>query len=340
MSRRDPARGSLLVIALWLVVILSLVAIALSRYLSTETRLMRYYTNRAQAEAWARAGVYLALTRLALDANVPEQTDPSELFYDWLGDEWALGSPAGPEDDPSVLVVELPRQGRVTVRITDEERKLDLNSADASSTVLESWLGVAEVAQAIVDYRDEPDPTEDRPDVQPPYYAKNGPILRLEELMEVPALQEHPEVKPTVFGEGTVSTQGRLNANTVSFGVLRALKGQTEEALALIRAFVDQRGAGADGQVGTSDDCLWTGDPDSLQRIADCLGTDPATVNNLIAGLESSSSVFRIEVTGWTATPPVQHRIEAIVRRGGAETPNTLQVAEQPFAILAWKEGS
>ena len=65
-------------------------AVAVSSYLSTETRLTRYHLARCQARAWAKAGVLLAMQRLASDAMQPEDASQPELAYDWLGDDWAV----------------------------------------------------------------------------------------------------------------------------------------------------------------------------------------------------------------------------------------------------------
>jgi len=286
----------------------------------------------------------LAMQRLALDAQQAGET------VDWLEDDWAVFPTTSPAADPTIWVLSLPPEGQgpatasgqVTIHITDEERRLDLNGALASPRVLQELLGVADVAQAIVDYRDTdnpPDPAEDRPDAQPPYFAKDAPIMVLEELLEVPAIQEHPDTIPTLMSQATSHTGGQLNINTASFEVLRAVKGTVVDP-GLIQTFVDRRGAGPDGEPGTADDCLWTPNANSLQQITDCLGlgTNFAPVNNLTAGLGYQSSVFRIAVEGQIATGAVRYRIQAIVRRGGSGH-SVIQISEVPFQILAWREG-
>jgi hypothetical protein len=168
--------------------------------------------------------------------------------------------------------------------------------------VLTELTGVPEVAQAIVDYRDAPAPDiEDRPDAQPPYRAKNAPPAAFEELLEIPALREQPEVVELLRQHVTVHPEAQGNVNTVSLEVLRAIKaallasGQLNASL--LEALVSRRGAGADGLVGTADDCLLTAEATSTQRLADCLGSSAATVQNLIQGLGYQSKVFRIAVT-------------------------------------------
>ena len=76
----------MLVITLWLVAMVSLIAIAVARSLSLEVRVAKYRAAREQARALARGGVSIALKRLADDAGSPEADGKA---YDWLGDDWA-----------------------------------------------------------------------------------------------------------------------------------------------------------------------------------------------------------------------------------------------------------
>ena len=50
-------KGSVLMVTLWLVAVLSMTAVALAGYLSTEARLTGYRVARAQARQWAKTGV-------------------------------------------------------------------------------------------------------------------------------------------------------------------------------------------------------------------------------------------------------------------------------------------
>ena len=70
---QDPPSGSLLIMSLWLVVILAVLAVAVARSLSVDVRLAKYRQAHDQARALARSGVYLALQRLARDAQAPEE---------------------------------------------------------------------------------------------------------------------------------------------------------------------------------------------------------------------------------------------------------------------------
>ena len=78
MARQDRRVGSLLIITLWLVTILSVLAIAVARYLSVEVRLTKHRLASEEAKALARSGVYLAMQRLTQDG----QPKPGGKVYD------------------------------------------------------------------------------------------------------------------------------------------------------------------------------------------------------------------------------------------------------------------
>lgn len=346
----------MLVIALWIVILLSIAAVALSRYLATETRLMRYHLAHAQVQAWARAGVYLAMERLAVDANTPESSNPDK-FYDWLGDDWAYLSQGSLPSDPTTWVVPLPVDlqnptlpgSQVNIQVTDEERKLDLNTA--VDPPLTNLLQNAQAVQAIIDYRD-PDsdgPHEGDLTLQPPYVPKNGPFTTLEELWDLPPVSADAAVVQQCDQETTVSlSQGTVNINTVSAAVLKALVNDTTLD-ALIDTFMTSR-PGVDGIFGTDDDCKATNKDSgtAAQELANCTTAgDPAPWVTLLSkstlSFDVSSSVFRIVAVGQNQQPSIQYRIEAIVLRGitgnGGPAGHTVQVSGQPFQLLAWKEG-
>ena len=113
--------GSLLIITLWLVTILSLLAIAIARYLSLEIRLTTYRAAREQAAILARDGVYLAMQRLAVDAKEGETPEGAsgQKPYDWPGDEWAqVTGISGSEPSRQIVIT-----------IDDEQRKVKIGRA-------------------------------------------------------------------------------------------------------------------------------------------------------------------------------------------------------------------
>ena len=333
------ASGSLLVMTLWLITILSVLAIAIGRYLSIDVRLAKYTLAREQAKTLARSGVYLAMQRLMRDATPGEAAyEP----YDWLGDEWANG--ASPDaDDPGAWVVQLQADGNgpsrvsgsVTIRLSDEERRLDVNTAPAPvlTALLLRLNGTPELADALIHYRD---PAEEAPVDEPPYYPKNAPVRAIEELVAIPGLRAvFPRLQPLVTAaQGAVSPQA-VNINTVEPDVLIALCGDP----AIVETLVANR-PGREGVWGTSDDCAATEMSQAATQLASVAcgfsGDTAPLVSHLslpTASFTISSSTFRVQVEARVEPDQVTHRIEAVVRRTGCGSG-----APDP-CIIEWKDG-
>jgi type II secretory pathway component PulK len=326
--------GSLLIVTLWLVTMLSVLSVAIGRYLSLSVKMTRYRAAREQARMLARSGVYLAMQRLADDA-----AEADGKTYDWDGDEWAVVPGGPPGGDPSVWVIPFPSpaagpgrlQGRLTVRVTDEERKLNLNAA-----VKEQLLAVAAddaLAQAIIDARDEADTAEDRPDNQPPYFAKNGLFAVPEEWTDLPGMtpQAFDALRASTspyFGPGAA-----LNVNTASVEVLRAL-GLTETTVQMITRFRE----GPDGPQEHGADGVFTEAGLAIvQTLKDSQGVDlTGTPDGNLLGSATfgvASQTFTVSAEGIIERPAVRARVEAVVRR--APCPED---APSP-CIIGWREG-
>lgn len=321
--------GSLLVVTLWLVTILSVLAVAVARYLAVEIRLTRYAEAREQAKTLARSGIYLAMQRLQQDAR-----GSGGEAYDWLQDDWAA-FPDGDPEDPSAWLVRLPSAvaddaaaPAITVRFVDEERKLPLNKVQDNPT--DPWFEALSVllqspmrARRIVDYVDEntepfgPEGLEGDETADPPYVAKSGPAAALEELSGIPELAE---AFATLTAFTSVATlHGKLNINTVGPEVLTALgmSATTAQALAACRA------AGA----------IFESEAAMLTTAESCLGPHGLSdaERTLLANVFGvTSETFTVVSEGRVQQPPVGARVEALIERSpdGSEPPR----------ILAWRE--
>lgn len=312
------SQGSLLIVTLWIITLLSVFAIAVARHLSLELRLTKYHLARERAKVLARSGVFLALSQLAQDAQ--DAGHP----YDTLGDRWALPQDAVPVEGGQVQVT----------AVADEERKLDVNTATVAQ--LERLGLAAELAQAVVDYRDAEDPAEPRA-VDPPYQPKDRAIVRLEELRDVPQLTAEAFA---VLRERTSSAGAEealpLNINTVSAEVLQSIVGETLgglPAVSVVTALVAAR-PGPDGEYGTMDDCVITDLSGAAEQLAACTQLDPAAFTELLSGATFAvqSTTFRIQAEGAVDQPSVRYQVEAVVRRSSD--------AAEPVRVLSWMEGS
>ncbi len=326
--------GSLLIMTLWMVAVLTVLSVTIARHLSLEIRLTKNRLALEQARILARNGVYLAMQRLSRD-----QQESDGRSYDWLGDDWAYIPPTHPDDDPTRWVVPFPADdgdtemrfaGYLTVQIRDEERKLPLNTATPATLL--ALTGDAEMAQAIVDAFDAPDPAEDRPGGTPPYFAKNGPFVRHEELLDLPDMtREVYDVLQAATSPYLLETES-MNINTVTPEVLRAM-GVTESAIETLTRFRD----GSDGPTAHEEDGIFTQAWEIRRTLEAMLGITVQTENdiNLLSSnaFDVTSNVFTVTVEGIITRPPVRVRLEAVIRR------TDCREGRPAPCIIAWKEG-
>lgn len=320
--------GSLLVITLWLVAIVSMVAIAIARSLSLEVKLAKYRAAREQARTLARSGVYLAMKRLA------KEPEPEE--YDWLGDDWAYFPTEAPDGDASQWVISCaegeqvpgPAGSHLRVRITDEERRLPLNTS-----TIEQLFALTQdqaIAQTIINARDDEEPeqlAEDRPDEDPPYFAKDGPFAAPEELVDLPDMTPDARANLQLHTSPHLTGEAKMNINTMGAEGLSAV-GLHPTVVGKIVEFRD----GPDGP-------FEGGGTEIVDKVRELVGGvafdggDYVEDQRLLQdAFGTSSDTFTVMVEGVIERPAVRVRVEAVVRREGCGE-------EMPApCIIAWRE--
>jgi general secretion pathway protein K len=195
-----------LVLVMLTIIVLSAIVGSLAISMSTEIRLARNTDYDTQMEWMGRSGIELA--RYALANKCPEQRS-----IDALNQFWAGGTSPCSNDVENIPLKNVPLgPGRISVTITDMERKWDINlvanprnpqkeilrkalaevgvtDAEQSETIIDSildWLNPSETAGfsgAKSDYYLR---------LNPPYYCKNGPIDDISELLLIKGIT--PEI--------------------------------------------------------------------------------------------------------------------------------------------------
>ncbi len=175
-SLREDERGSALLIVLWLLVLVSAIAVSMSGSTRVESRLAFNLAEEARARYLAQAGVNHAILTL-LDPQAPRHRVM---------------------DGSAVRSLDL-FGATVTVRFRDECGKVDLNTAWGGLVkgLLKGQGDEQAVAQAILDWRDpdtvrRPRGAEDKDYAQDglPYGARDGLFETIEELQQVRGISE------------------------------------------------------------------------------------------------------------------------------------------------------
>lgn len=287
-AARTPERGIALLLVMGAIIVLTAIVAGFTYSMKVEARLAQNYENEAEMEWMARSGVELARYILAQQLQTPEGR-----MYDALNQKWAGGTGlitndvlAGISLDDNIL-----GHGRFSLQITDQERRFNINSADRFVLGQALTLMNVDASQhgtiidSILDWRDgDNDPGLNGAEsddfylrLDPPYYAKNGPVDDMSELLLVkgmspeifwgsgstnvpqPEIPEEP-VFPSRNAEKPFISRGlndmftaisapQVNVNTCSAETLE-LAGLDP----LIAQFVLEARRGPDGQDGTEDD--------------------------------------------------------------------------------------
>jgi general secretion pathway protein K len=327
-SSRRNERGIALIIVMLVIAVLSVLAAGFAYMIRVESKLARNAQHEAEMLWLAWSGVELA--RYVLGQQL---TLPGEQTFTALNQVWA-GGPGGTNQ----LLAEIQLEnlalgpGHITVRIEDLERTFNINFANAE--ILERALELVgldlldsgTVIAAIEDWRDTDQLTRmggaesDFYLALPnPYYAKDGPIDHLSELLLVRGVS--PEIfwgptrlqpewmdstpirRQSTFGisdrTGPVGlvdlfnagpARREVNINTASSAVLQLLPGID----ATLAAGILELRAGLDGVDGTEDDTPFH----TVGELINVPGMMPQFVQALqrLCTVQSRNFVVRIEV--------------------------------------------
>ncbi len=327
IPRSSSNRGIALMVVMIAVFVLTMLAGAFAYSMKVEQKLATNANHQADLEWLGRSGVEYARWVLALQLTVPNEP------YDSLNQIWA-GGPGGASDTNSPLAgVSLNNvpcgDGFFSLKITDLERKVNVNVADgptlqqALTVIGANASDIPTIADSIQDWIDRDDNTRINgaesdyyQGMKPPYYAKNGPIDDLSELLLIKGIAESPEmywgpnspdhppasfqkydrsgnpIEMPAYAAGLVDiftpmSSGRININTASVLALQSIPGVDAATAAQI---VRVR-SGPDGADGTADDTPF----ENVAQLA-TVGFGVAAAPQLSRYTTVRSSTFEVEI--------------------------------------------
>jgi len=266
-------KGSILIIALWILSILVLFAVSFGHRMSMEIKIAGYHSDRLKAFNLAKAGLRRAAweKQREIKENISDQVD---VFSEpWGNNEDALKDISLGEGTFTVKYEYFKgteeRKPSILYGLSDETAKININEADFD-TLAEffkiedtSESDAKEIAASIIDWRDEDaeisnDPNTNLPcgaedeyyqEQKKPYSCKNAPFDCLEELLLVKGVTK--ELFSGAEHFLTIHGDGKININTAPRPVLSAVTGEAFPDLA--DKIIEYR-TGIDGKPGTSDD--------------------------------------------------------------------------------------
>ncbi len=331
-------RGVILVTTLWILALLTLLALGIGIRAGVGIKLVSFFLNSSKAYYLAEAGLRKTVMLIERDENKKVDT---------LNEKWACGFDF---DDEEYILKDIPLgEGTFTVSYEfggaagggtvylygaqDEEGKLNINKLEFEM-LLRLPDFTSEVADSIIDWRDEDEvgrlegaeaPYYD--ELEQPYECKNGPFSVPEELLLVKGVTE--EIYEGIRDIITVypyDGDGRVNINTASQSVLTVIIGDEFEDLpGKIVAFRN----GDDEEPGTQDDRVFQDTESIITQLKSPLASggldagEIARINDLVINkkiFKVSSNTFRIISRGVAGDGRARKTIEAVVKRTDKET--------------------
>lgn len=228
-------QGISLIIVLWMLAILTVMALVFGHNVRTEVMLATHYQNQAKALALAEAGIWRGAA-MVLNKGIAQAANGEHIRLD--GFEYAL------ESD----------KGELSVTLQSTNGLIDINRAPAEviKKVLQTVVPMPEqvdaITDALLDWRDEDNlkrlfgaETAAYAAQDLGYGAKNGLMNTVAELGRIQGMTQavYDEVSPmmTVY-----SGQARVDITSAPQAVLRALPGMTALAMDSI---IEARASGA-----------------------------------------------------------------------------------------------
>jgi general secretion pathway protein K len=213
-----------LIVVMIAIAVFSILAAAFAFSMKVETKLAQKADNEQQLLWLGRSGVEYARWILSQEASIPGQS------YDSLNQIWAGGPGGAGETNSPLNGISMDNfpvgDGTVSIKITDLERKANINTADTAmlqqtltlmgadaddisvvSDSIQDWIdpdNVPRIAGAENDYYQS---------LTPPYYAKNAPIDDLSELLLVKG------VTPEMYWGGSSTNHAPANFQHPKLGL-------------------------------------------------------------------------------------------------------------------------
>jgi general secretion pathway protein K len=301
-----------LVLALWVLVLMTFIGLEMSTFSRADTGSTRYLKERLQTHYLARGGVERGVGMVAeyyerypanalaaknLGRSMGAVTEPRPPILTWLSDRGTDHVALG--------------EGAFSLRFEDLSGRLNVNRADPTvltNLVRQSGVDYSQaeqVADCILDWVDADDLHRPRGAEKDEYLRhrltppRNAPIQQLEELLLVKGV-----TREILYGGGrykglaqflTTEGSGKINVNTASKEVLLAVPGMDSGIVSRVLAARRTR---------------------ALRSLQEVLGTDPEGrlgVNPLLGILSFDTTEMRIEAQGELPGSNVRSVVRATV---------------------------
>jgi general secretion pathway protein K len=335
--------GSVLIIVLWVIGLLSMFVMAFSFDMHIEARIVSSWRKKIKAEYLARAGIELARMAL-LETADPEVTSPEVSGYVANGsDSERRSATVSLSRGGGAELTRRLGEGTIALRIRPENARINLNSiiiAGNPAETLKLWEPLFETAgvsfdqrdaliDCLIDWIDQDELTqlngvesEYYETLTPPYKSKNAPIDTVDELALIKGFDEViPDTTQTVYEAvgrflTTYAEDRTININAVDHDTLMAFLDVDAQ---LAEEIIMQR-AGPDGEPGTEDDT-------PFKDLNDLLARAPA-LNQAVGPYVTFTSRGRFYIQSSGKVGDIERVCACVVL-----------LSEKNLTVLSWIEG-
>ncbi len=312
--------GSILIIVVWMLLILSFFCITLGYIVSQKLNVAGHIKDRVLSYYLAKAAIQLAI----------EVLDNDETEYDSLNDCWSDNEEMfkdielGSGTFSIVNQLDSKAAGNIKYGLIDEERKININTANKDILVSLlmikgcSVLKANELADCIIDWRDKDSKVrkygaEDNyyNSLEIPYNCKDADFESIEELMLVKGMNE--ELFCQIKDDLTVFGNGQVNINTANRDILISIG----MGPILAEKIISYR-LGFDGLPMTLDDRAFE-DVEDIKQELDLSETEMEIINSLITSgfITTKSDNFKFIACGKLSNNETTSKIVCVVDRAG-----------------------
>ncbi|MFA5147383.1 MAG: hypothetical protein WC515_08405 [Candidatus Omnitrophota bacterium] len=338
LRSRSPINsgGSILIIALWAISLLSVFAVILGTQARYKMTLVKRLEERAGLRLASEAGIRFATAKLATEA----ENGYHSMIDLWSNDPQSFKNVNCGEaafDICYQYVYDISKGPELRYGLVDEERKININKSDR--TVLKHLLVLVlnmdedmaqGLAASIVDWRDGDEelsvPVGSAESLyyrglSTPYESKNADFDTLEELLLVRDVNR--DMLERIRGFVTVYGSGKINVNTAPKQVLMAV-GLNERIADDIMSFR----MGKDRMVGTVDDGIFDATSNIVPSLSQFASLSPSDISMLNAVVDQHlaviSTAFSIRSVGRSKDGKTTYVAAAVVNKKGK--------------VLSWQE--
>ena len=321
--------GSILIIALWALFLLTTFTIQIGLIVRQKITLAKRLDMRDKLLLIAEAGIKTAIMELRIDDVLPE----ADVFYEAWGNHMESFKDVAVGDGYFRVGYDDFENGAKATHfgVMDEGSKINLNEADAEtlSKVLQIGAGLdseesTRLAYAIIDWRDadsfyqHPEygaEDDDYKNSQTPYEAKDAPYETVDELLLIQGM--NPAIYARLKDLITAYGSGKINVNTASQTTLKVL-GLSDK---VVQDILDFR-RGEDKIEGNVDDHVFTSPSEIIPKLGQFTVvelSDQSRLNLLIdqGRLSTITDFFMIQSRAGIKASHQQAEITAVVNRQG-----------------------